>query len=351
MKKGSLLSYLGIFTLLALLTISLVGCNDQGAQGGKVTVNLGYFPNITHAPALIGVEQGTFAKALGSDATLKTTTFNAGPALIEALFANSIDIGFVGPNPTIDGYTKSQGAALHVIAGATSGGASFIVRKAANINTPADLAHKKLATPQLGNTQDVALRNYLRNHGLNTTDKGGNVQVIPTSNANIVTLFKTGKIDGAWVPEPYASQLVATAGGKVFVDERTLWPNGQFVTTNIVVRTAFYQQHPDLVKKFLQGYVDTIQFIHKNPAQAEQLANAQLKTLTGKALSKAVLTHSFSEMTFTYDPLPNALLTAANQAYALGFLGSSRPDLKGLYQLNDLNAILTSDHLPQVQTP
>ena len=238
-----------------------------------------------------------------------------------------------------------------MIAGATSGGASFIVRKGANINTPADLAHKKLATPQLGNTQDVALRNYLRNHGLNTTDKGGNVQIIPTSNANIVTLFKTGKIDGAWVPEPYASQLVATAGGRVFVDERTLWPGGQFVTTNIVVRTAFYQQHPDLVKKFLQGYVDTIQFIHKNPAQAEQLANAQLKTLTGKALSKAVLTHSFSEMTFTYDPLPNALLTAANQAYALGFLGTSRPDLKGLYQLNDLNAVLASDHLPQVQTP
>jgi NitT/TauT family transport system substrate-binding protein len=351
MKKGMLSSYLSIFTLLALLAISLVSCTQGTQSGGKVTVNLGYFPNITHAPALVGVQQGTFAKALGSGATLKTTTFNAGPALIQALFANSIDIGFVGPNPTIDGFTQSKGAALHVIAGATSGGASFIVRKAANIKTPADLAHKKFATPQLGNTQDVALRNYLHNHGLNTTDKGGNVQIIPTSNANIVTLFQTGKIDGAWVPEPYASQLVANDNGQVFVDERTLWPAGQFVTTNIVVRTAFEQQHPDLVKKFLQGYVDTIQFMQKNPTQAQQLANTQLKTLTGKALSQKVLTHSFSEMTFTYDPLPNSLLTDASSAYTLGFLGSSKPNLTGLYQLDDLNAILASKHLAQVKTP
>jgi NitT/TauT family transport system substrate-binding protein len=335
-----------------LLAVSLLGCGGQSTQAGsKVTVHLGYFPNITHAPALVGVAQGTFAKALGSNATLKTTTFNAGPAEIEALFANSIDIGFVGPNPTIDGYIKSQGAALRVIAGAASGGASFIVRPGAHINTPADLANKKLATPQLGNTQDVALRNYLSEHGLKTTDKGGNVQVIPTDNATILTLFKSGKIDGAWVPEPYATRLVDEDGGKVFVDERTLWPNQQFVTTNVVVRTAFYNQHPDLVKQFLQAYVSTIQFMQKNPAQTEQIVNAQLKSLTGKSLPQQELTQAFSKMTFTYDPLPSALERAANQAYALGFLGTSKPDFTNLYQLGDLNAILTAQKLAPVKGP
>lgn len=350
MKRRTLPPYWSILALLSLFTVFLQGCSGPGTQANnKVTVNIGYFPNITHAAALVGVAQGTFAKALGPNVTLKTTTFNAGPALIEALFANSIDIGYVGPNPTINGYIKSQGAALHVIAGAASGGASFIVRK--GINSPADLAHTKLATPQLGNTQDVALRNYLHEHGLNTVDKGGNVQVIPTDNATILTLFKLGKIDGAWVPEPYATRLVDEDGGKVFVDERTLWPNQQFVTTNIVVRTAFYNQHPDLVKKFLQAHVSTVLFIQKNPLQAEQIVNAQLKSLTGKGLPTKELAQAFSEMTVTYDPLPSALNQAASQAYALGFLGTKKPDLSSLYQLKDLNAILSAQGLAQIQQP
>src|SRR2546430_13816861 len=271
--------------LFLLFAVALIGCGSQSStNNGPVTLNLGYFPNLTHAVALVGVERGTFKSALGSNVKLETKTFNAGPALIEALFAGDIDIGYVGPNPAINGYVKSHGQALRIIAGAASGGALFIVRPGANIQKAKDLANKKLADPQLGGTQDVSLRYYLQQNGLKTADKGGNVQIIPTDNANILTLFKTGKIDGAWVPEPWATRLIVEGDGKVLVDERTLWPNGKFVTTNVVVRKAFLDAHPDLVNKFLQAHVDTIQYILSNPDSAKSIVNDQIKLITGKAL-------------------------------------------------------------------
>src|SRR6266705_44910 len=185
--------------LFLLFAVALVGCGSQSSSNnGPVTLNLGYFPNLTHAVALVGVERGTFKSALGSNVKLETKTFNAGPALIEALFAGDIDIGYVGPNPAINGYVKSHGQALRIIAGAASGGAEFIVRPEANIKSASDLNGKKLATPQLGGTQDVSLRYYLQQHGLKTVDKGGNVQIILTDNPTILTLYKQGKIDGAW---------------------------------------------------------------------------------------------------------------------------------------------------------
>src|SRR2546428_7105604 len=246
-----------ITVLSLILALAFVACGSQSSSNsGPVTLNLGYFPNLTHAVALVGVERGTFQKVLGSNVKLQTKTFNAGPAEIEALFAGDIDIGYVGPNPAINGYVKSHGTALRIIAGAASGGALFIVRPQSHIETPQDLAHKKFATPQLGGTQDVALRYYLQQHGLQTVDKGGTVQIVPTDNPNILTLFKQGSIDGAWVPEPWATRLIVEGNGKVFLDERSLWSNGKFTTTNIVVRKAFLDQHPDLVNKFLHAHVD-----------------------------------------------------------------------------------------------
>src|SRR6266852_7514405 len=212
-----------IITLLMLLLLASCGSQSPTTSSGQLIVRLGYFPNLTHAVALVGVERGIFQNALGSNVKLETKTFNAGPALIEALFAGDIDIGYVGPSPAINGYVKSHGEALRIIAGAASGGALFIVRPGANIQSPQDLSGKRIATPQLGGTQDVALRYYLQQHGLKTTDKGGTVQVLPTDNANILTLFKTGAIDGAWVPEPWATRLVVEGHGQVFVDERSLW--------------------------------------------------------------------------------------------------------------------------------
>src|SRR5437016_4993355 len=273
-----------IASLALILALTFVACgssSQSSSSGSSTTVHLGYFPNVTHAVALVGVARGTFQSALGSSAELVTTNFNAGPALIEALFANDIDIGYVGPNPAINGYTKSNGAALRIIAGASSGGALFVVRPGAHIQSPKDLANKKLATPQVGGTQDVALRYYLQQHGLQTADKGGNVQIIPTDNPNILSLFQQGKIDGAWVPEPWATRLVIEGNGTVFLDERSLWPKGQFVTTNVVVRTAFLQEHPDLVKKFLQAHVETVQYILKNPENAKEIVNSEIQQITG----------------------------------------------------------------------
>jgi NitT/TauT family transport system substrate-binding protein len=323
---------------------------NTGSTSGNTptTVHLGYFPNITHAIALVGVARGTFQQALGSDKLDASKTFNAGPALIEALLAGDIDIGYVGPNPAINGYVKSHGEALRIIAGASSGGALFIVRPGASIQSPQDLNGKKLATPQKGGTQDISLRHYLQEHGLKSSDQGGGVQIIPTDNPNIVTEFKTGQIDGAWVPEPWASRLVLEGQGKVFADERTLWPNNKFVTTNLIVRKEFLDQHPETVKKFLQAHVETTQYINSNAQDAQKIVNDQLKKLTGKPLATKVITQAFKNLDITYDPLASTLFKSANDAYALGFLGSSKPDLKGILYLDPLNSVLTGKGLAKV---
>lgn len=338
-------------SILLGLLVMLAACGSQVASitsSGQQIVRLAYFPNLTHAIALVGVARGTFAQDLGKGVSLQTKTFNAGPALIEALFANEVDIGYVGPNPAINGYVKSHGEALRIIAGASSGGALFVVRPGANIRGPQDLANKKLATPQLGGTQDVALRYYLQQHGLKTADKGGSVQILPTDNANILTLFREGKIDGAWVPEPWATRLIVEGYGTVLVDERTLWANQQFVTTNVVVRKAFLDQHPDLVKKFLQAHIDTALYIQQNPENSKTLINNQIKQITGKGFTAKELNAAFANLNVTYDPLAKTLFQQADRAYSLGFLGNSKPDLGNIYQLDDLNAVLSSKKLAAV---
>lgn len=342
---------LGVFMLLLAIAFGACSSPSTSSNSSSITVRLGYFPNVTHAAAIVGVERGTFKNALGSNVNLKTTTFSAGPALVEAMFANQIDIGYVGPNPAINGYVKSRGAALRIIAGASSGGALFVVRPGANIRTAADLANKKFATPQLGGTQDVALRYYLQQHGLKTADKGGNVQIVPTDPANILTLFKQGTIDGAWVAEPWATRLIVEAKAQIFVDERTLWPDGKFVTTNVIVRKQFLDQHPDLVQKFLQAHVDTVQYILSNSSSVQAIVNSEIKRITGKALSSTEIRMAFSNMNITYDPLDSSMLVSADRAYALGFLGTSKPNLNGIYYLGPLNQVLANKGLATVAQP
>src|SRR5437899_3086070 len=249
-----------------LAAVTLAGCSSGSSQrskeagsvaepGEKVTLRLGYFTNITHAPALVGLEKGIFADKLGPDVTLAPSVFNAGPAAVEAIFSGAIDATYVGPNPAINAFAKSNGQAVRIISGATSGGAFLVVKP--SINSAADLKGKKIAAPQLGNTQDVALRSWLKSKGLSTTTAGGgDVNVVDQDNAQSLDTFKQGKIDGAWVPEPWASRLVIDGGGKVLVDERDLWPAGKYVTTQLVVRTAFLQQHPDVVENLIKGQVE-----------------------------------------------------------------------------------------------
>jgi NitT/TauT family transport system substrate-binding protein len=347
--KVSIRHHSAILALVGALALGLAACGGTASgAGGPVTVHLGYFPNITHSVAIVGVQRGTFKADLGPNVTLGTTTFNAGPALIEALLAGDIDIGYVGPNPAINGYVKSHGEALRIIAGAASGGAQFIVRPNAHITTPSDLAGKKLATPQKGGTQDIALRYYLGQHNLKTTEEGGTVQIVPSDNPVILTLFEQGQIDGAWVPEPWASRLILEGKGRLFVDETTLWPGGQFVTTNVVVSKKFLDQHPDVVAHFLAAHVETVQYIQTNAGAAQGIVNGEIQRITGKALPQAVINHAFPNVAVTYDPLAKSLAVSADHAFALGFLGTSKPDLSGIYDLEPLNRVLAAKGLAPV---
>jgi NitT/TauT family transport system substrate-binding protein len=328
----------GFFLLCAML--ALIAVPGIGAQQKPVVIRVGYFPNITHAQALIGRAGGQFEKALGPGVQIEWKAFNAGPSAIEALFANAIDLTYVGPNPTVTGYVRSQGEAVRAIAGAASGGASLVVRQGSGIQKPSDFHGKKVATPQQGNTQDVALRAWLRANGLKPREKGGDVQVLPISNADQFTLFLKGQLDAAWAPEPWAARLVHEAGGRIFLDERDLWPNREFVITDLIASPKFLKAHPDLVKNFLRAHVELTDWINKNPAQAKQILNQQLQKETGKQLAPEVLDDAFSRMAVTYDPIRSALLKSTQQAFEEGFLGRTPPDLSGIYDLTLFNEVL-----------
>src|SRR3954467_127047 len=240
-----------VAALVAVAVVAGAGVSSskKSATGSSqhVDLRLGYFPNITHAPALVGLQQGIFGQALGTDVTLQPKSFNAGPAALEALFSDALDATFIGPSPSITAFTRSHGDAVRIISGTASGGAALVVKP--SINSPADLKGKKLASPQLGNTQDVSLRTYLGTQGLKTDPQGGgDVSILPQDNAQTLDTFRSGAIDGAWVPEPWVTRLVQEGGGKVLVDEKTLWPDGKFVTTNLLVSTKFLKAHPDVVK-------------------------------------------------------------------------------------------------------
>jgi NitT/TauT family transport system substrate-binding protein len=307
------------------------------ATSPSVTLHLGYFPNLTHATALVGVHEGIFAQALGPGVKLETATFNAGPAEVSALFAGALDAAYLGPNSAINAFTQSRGAAVVVVSGATSGGAELVVKP--SITGAAQLKSTKLATPQLGNTQDVALRYWLKQRGLKTdTEGGGDVSILPQANATAVTAFQTGSIDGAWLPEPYAAQLVK-AGGHVLVDERSLWPGGAFATTVLAVRKRFLSAHPDAVRALLQGQVQANDFVNQHPQQAQADAAAEIGSISGKAPSSASVVAAWPEMTFTDDPVAASIQGDVDHALAVGTV-SKKVDLTGLVDVTVLNQLL-----------
>lgn len=310
-------------------------------------VRVAHFPNITHSQAIVGLKQGFFQRALGPGVKIEVKTFNAGPSEIEALFAGAIDIGYIGPNPAINGYTQSGGKALRVIAGATSAGASFVVRKDAGINKASDLANKKVASPQLGNTQDVALKNYITNNGLKTVDKGGNVEVVNIENPDILTLFKKKQIAGAWVPEPWAARLVKDGNGQIFLDERTLWPKSEFVTANIIVSKKFLDRYPGTVQKFLKAHVETTGWINRNLSTAVNNLNAGIEEITGKRLDDEVINNAFSRLKVTWDPVKSSLFKSADAAFKLGYIKNK--NLKNIYDLRPLNDVLKKKGLKQIK--
>jgi NitT/TauT family transport system substrate-binding protein len=330
------------WTLLLMLVLS-------AALHGQAIIRVGAFPNITHAQPMIGKATGSFEKAMGPNVKIQWSSFNAGPAAMEALLAGAIDMTYVGPNPVINAYLRSQGEALRVVAGAASGGASLVVRSDSGIQKPEDFHGKKIASPQMGNTQDVALRAWLKAHGMKSTDKGGDVQVIPLASPDQLTLFLKKELDGAWTPEPWATRLIHEGGGRLFLDERDLWPQGQFVTTHLVVSTKFLREHPDLTKAWLRAHVELTDWINSHLPEAKRILNQQLQKETGKSLAPAILEEAFGRLQITYDPLRNTLLTSARSAYEAGFIGKQQPDLSRLYELSLLHQVLADTGRKAIQ--
>ena len=353
MSRSRSLAALSLVALLALGAAACGGSSDSAASGGSgspkpTTVRLGYFPNLTHATAIVGVENGIFAEKLG-DNTLETSLFNAGPAAVEALFSGALDATYIGPSPTITAYAKSNGEAVRVISGATSAGASLVV--SVDISSAADLKGKKVATPQLGNTQDVALRWWLKENGLETDPQGGgDVSIIPQENSATLEAFKGGSIAGAWVPEPWATRLVQEGGGKVLVDERTLWPGGQFVTTQLVVRTEFLEKHPDAVRRLIEGQVAADEFVNANPDQTQKIVNDAITKYTGKGIAAGIITGAWKNITFTNDPYPATLIDSADHAVGVGLLEPVE-NLTDLYDLSILNAVLVAKGSKPIAEP
>ena len=380
--------------LLSSLANSLTG----GAQSGDnaVGVNtespsnvlrLGYFPNLNHAQVIIGMANGHFQKALSEHNTdsgkggdngtsIKEYVFSAGPSAIEALYAGQIDVAYVGPNPAINGYLASNGEGIRIISGSASGGAVFVVRNDSGIQTTSDLGGKKFASPQLGNTQDVALRKYLIQNGFETVENGGNVTVVPVKPSDILTLMLKKEIDGAWVPEPWGARLVKEANGKIFVDERNLWPpDGKFVTTNIIVRTDYLKNNPETIKKLIDAHIDETIWINNTLKDSRtgnftgasgneenqtnddlgnngvetfiHSFNDGLKRITGNTVPEDELKDALQRLEFTYDPLERSLFRMADDAYELGLIGrGNKPDLTNIYDLSLLNEVLEERNLP-----
>src|SRR3984885_2699236 len=341
----------------AAITALAVGCGSSSASSGSggsssgssssqhVTLRLGLLANITHASALVALNKGFFTKNLGDGVTLKTSVFSSGTDETTALLAGQLDAAYVGPNPAINAWQKSSGKAIKIISGAASGGAALVVKW--SISSVSQLKGQKVATPSLGNTQDVALRYWLKQHGLTTTQTGGgDVSVTPIKpNSDAVLEFKSGQIAGGWEPAPYDAEMVAD-GGKELVNEASLWPGGKFVTTELVVTQSFLKAHASVVNNLLKGQVESVKYINANTSAAETSANAELTTLLGKGLKSSALAASFKEITFTNDPIASSLATDAKHAVAVGLL---KPvNLNGIYDLGPLNALLKADEQPQV---
>jgi NitT/TauT family transport system substrate-binding protein len=342
---GRRLAAVALAAFAAVTMLALPAAAKAGAAAETTTVRLGVFANVTHAPGLVAIESGLLQKALGPDVKLQVQYFNAGPAVITALLSGSIDASYIGPNPAITGFAQSKGEALRIISGSTSAGASLVVKP--TITKVSDLKGKKIATPQLGNTQDVAARYYLKTKGLTTdTSGGGDVSILPTANATTLSAFQQGQIDGAWVPEPWAQRLVNEAGGKVLVDEASLWPEGQFVTTHLIAATGFLKDNPKTVQNLLKGNIEAVDFANDNPTVAQKLVATGIFNGTGQKVDEATVVNSWDHMAFTVDPLASTLAASSKHAEDVGL--QQPTSLKGIYDLKPLNRILRSQGKPTV---
>jgi NitT/TauT family transport system substrate-binding protein len=325
----------GIAIAIAVIILGTQSTNHEQEN----MVRVAFFPNIGHSIAIVGMEREIFSEKLGNQTTIKTRLFDSGPQVIEAMFANEIDIAYVGPGPAINGFLKSDGKALKILAGAASGGVSFIVHPNSSIKSPVDFSGKRIAAPQIGNTQDVSLRSFLYQNNLKPAEKGGTVYVINVVNPDIFTLFSKGELDAAWVPEPWATRLVQQLGGIRLFQEKDLWPDQKFSSAVLIVRSEFLEKHPDVVQKWVDAHVQTSDWINEHRDKTEIIYNDFLKKTTGKTLHPELLHEAFSNLQITYDPIESSIYTFAERANSLGYLGREGYSLEGIFYTEPLNSI------------
>jgi sulfonate transport system substrate-binding protein len=331
----------------AVLVTAACSSSEQGSQGGDDVLRLGIFPNLTHAPGYVALEEGLFEEALpGVD--VQVTYFNSGSDAGTAVVSGAIDATYIGPGPAAALYLESEGG-VAVVSGVTSGGASFVVRKGSGIASPDDLVGKKIAVPGFGNTQDVALRTWLHEQGLEANDAGGEVDVLEVDNPELVALFEAGHLDGAWEPEPYPSLLIASGVAEPFLDEAELWPDGRFTTTVLLVNSGFMDAQPSIVRGLVEANVKAVEMIDEDPDAAKAAAQAGLIKAGAPSLDQAVVDEAWRKLTFTFDPIAPSLAQGAADAYALGFLDERPTDLSAVLRLGVLNEVLAELQLPVIE--
>lgn len=336
MKTRSLISA-GIAGV-ALLSILAASVASDG-ETNENKIRIAYFPNVGHAIPIVGMEKGFFQNSLGDQAKIETRVFDSGPQAIESLFSNSIDLAYVGPGPAINGFLNSENHNVRILAGAASGGASFVVHPDSEINSASDFAGKKIAAPQIGNTQDVSLRHYLSENGLRTAEKGGSVIVYNIPNPDIYTLFAKGDVDGAWVPEPWATILVTELNGKRLFHEEVLWHNQEFASVLLIANVDFVEKNPELIANLLKSHNETADWINQNTVETRIIFNDFLNSHLGQSLSDDVVDVALSNIVITADPLPDSVYSFAEKANALGYLGRNGYDLSGIFYYFDTNSI------------
>ena len=339
---------------LAVLTIAF-GMLTSPVPAANVIIRVGYFPNMTHAQAMIGHAlsrrgKGWFEQRMGPEVEVQWFVYNAGPSAMEAIFAKSIDLTYVGPNPAVNAHLKTRGEDIRIVAGACSGGAALVVQPGGRMRTDGDFRGKRIGTPLFGNTQDVAARAWLLSKGLRITLTGGDALVVPTANPDLLALFGKGELDAVWTVEPWVSRLVLEAHGRVYLNDSELWPEtrGKYVTTHLVTSVRFLADHPDLLKKWITAHVELTHWIQVHSEEAKGLLNDEQRQLTTRAMSRDALDRAWSHLETTYDPVRPSLLSSAEAAYRVGFLRQP-PDLSRIYDLKLLNEVLRAKKLEEIR--
>ncbi|MFB5636884.1 MAG: ABC transporter substrate-binding protein [Nitrosarchaeum sp.] len=328
MKIRSLV-LIGIAGISLIFAVGIITNSNGSAHENKIRV--AYFPNISHAVPIVGMERGTFANQIGNGTLIESVLFDSGPQVIESLFAGSIDIAYVGPGPAINGFLKSENNNVKILSGAASGGVSFIVHPNSKITSPADFAGKRIAAPQIGNTQDISLRTYLAENGLKPAEKGGSVIVLNTSASDIYILFAKGDIDGAWVPEPTATILVQQLGGTRLFNETDLWPENRFTTVVLIARDDYVRENPEIIQKWIEAHQQTVTWINSNKEETRTIFINFMKNEMGKSLPVKLIDESLSNLEITSDPNVSSIQTIAKRADSLGYLGRHGYSLDGLF--------------------